>query len=80
MHLPLQGQRILRAFVKQWRARQSKFVKVVNNDNAHCSDIKLYTLNILSSDYCSALKLKQKFEKILEMLWYNFHNDWYIVS
>ena len=50
------------------------------NDIAHCSDFKLYTLNILSSDYFSALKLYQKFEMIWEMLWYNFYNDWYIAS
>ena len=56
------------------------FVNVVNNDMARCSDFKLYTLNILSSDYFSALKLYQKFENIWEMLWYNFNNDWYIVS
>ena len=56
------------------------FVNVVNNDMVRCSDFELYTLNILSSDYFSALKLYQKFEKIWEMLWYNFHNDWYIVS
>ena len=55
------------------------FVNVVNNDMARCSDFKLYTLNILS-DYFSALELYQKFEKIWEMLSYNFYNDWYIVS
>ena len=38
--------------------------KSLNNDMARCSDFKLYTLNILSSDYFSALKLYQKLENI----------------
>ena len=52
------------------------FVNVVNDDMARCSDFELYTLNILSSDYFSALKLYQKFEKDLrDAFGIVFHND-----
>ena len=51
---------------------QETCVNVVNNDNERMPTVvifKHYILNILSSDYCNALKLCRKFEKSCKMFW-----------